>query len=86
MKELPRYSKLDSYTLEELRRKYQTSDPKARIDLLQNFYKDDTAPPFEIALVAVEDSNVEVRQWIARHGKYLDYREMQTVEERLVYE
>ena len=87
MKELPRYSSLDSYTHEELRRKYQASDSKARIDLLQNFYnKNDTAPPFEIALLAVEDSNVEVRQWIARHGKYLDYREMRMVEKSLVYE
>jgi hypothetical protein len=32
-------------------------------------------PPIEIALLAVEDSHVEVREWIARHGKYLDYQE-----------
>ena len=30
--------------------------------------------PFEVALLAVEDADVEVRQWIARHGTYLDYR------------
>jgi hypothetical protein len=27
----------------------------------------------QIALLAVEDPQVEVRQWIARHGNYLDY-------------
>jgi hypothetical protein len=29
----------------------------------------------DVALMAVEDSNVTVRQWIAREGKHLDYRE-----------
>jgi hypothetical protein len=42
--------------------------------------------PYEIALMAVEDPEVEVRQWIARHGRYLDYSERKFVDNDLVYE
>ena len=59
----------DAFTLEELRRQYQSADARGRIALLQS----DTLP-FEIARLAVEDPNVEVRQWFARHGR--DYREL----------
>lgn len=69
---LPRYLVKDAYTLEELRRQYGSSDPKGRTLLLQALYKDDGIPPYEIALMAVEDPHVEVRQWIARHGRHLD--------------
>lgn len=70
---LSRYEITDSYTLDELRRKYEHSDVQGRIQLLENLYADYEQAPFEIAALAVEDSHVEVRQWIARHSKYLDY-------------
>jgi hypothetical protein len=35
--------------------------------------------------MAVEDPEVEVRQWIARHGRYLDYSERKFVDNDLVY-
>jgi uncharacterized protein YfeS len=70
---LSRYDTTDAYTLEELRREYKASDCKGRIRLLLRLYKGDRVPPFEIALSAVEDPHVEIRQWIARHGKYLEY-------------
>jgi hypothetical protein len=75
---LSRYAISDAYMLEELRRSYQNSAAKGRIELLKELYSgkqrgESQRPPFEIALLAVEDANVEVRQWIARHGKYLDY-------------
>ncbi|MDA2916390.1 hypothetical protein MYX64_06060 [Nitrospinae bacterium AH_259_B05_G02_I21] len=71
--ELHRYDIIDEYTLEELQRKYRASDAKGRINILESYYKRDRQALYEIALLAVEDSNVEVRQWIARHGKSLDY-------------
>ncbi|MDV2502508.1 MAG: hypothetical protein RX318_00940 [bacterium] len=73
--ELHRYDIIDEYTLEELQREYRASDAKGRINILESYYKRDRQAPYEIALLAVEDSNVEVRQWMARHGKSLDYRE-----------
>src|ERR1700730_7025484 len=69
---LSRYSVPDAYTLEELRREYQTQDIKGRIGLLERLYKDDTVPPDEIILMALEDPDVNVRQWIACHAKYLE--------------
>lgn len=72
--ELSRYDIIDAYTLEELRRTYHASDSKGRIRLLQKLHRDDRVAPFEIALMAVEDQHVEVRQWMARYGR-LDYRD-----------
>ncbi|MGB6476612.1 MAG: hypothetical protein WBF04_21390 [Candidatus Sulfotelmatobacter sp.] len=77
MKRLSRYGVIDAYTLEELRRKYKMSDVKGRIALLQQFWhrRSDSRPsapdmPFEIAVMAVEDSNVEVREWaLSDHPK-----------------
>lgn len=60
---------LDAFALEELRREYQAADVSGRIAILQS----DTLP-FEIARLAVEDPNVEVRHWFARNGR--DYREV----------
>src|SRR2546425_1247383 len=70
-----RYSAIDVYTLEELWREYQASEPRGRIRLLKKLYRDDRRPPYEIAQMAVEDPHVEVRQWMARYGRSLDYRE-----------
>jgi hypothetical protein len=78
MKALNRNAAIDAYTLEELRREYRVSDTKERIQLLERLYSGERfawQPPFEIALMAVEDSSLAVRQWIARQGKSLDYRE-----------
>lgn len=78
---LSRYAVADAYTLEELRREYQMTDAKGRIRLLKKLNRyTDTLPIYMrgqtthdvIALLAVDDPNVEVRQWIARHGKYLE--------------
>jgi len=62
---------IDAFAIEELLRQYRSADTKGRIALLQS---DGDALPFEIARLAVEDPNVEVRQWFARHGR--DYREL----------
>lgn len=70
---LNRYTFPDAYILEELQRAYQVADTKGRIRLLRKLYRGEQRAPFEIALLAVEDPQVEVRQWIARHGNYLDY-------------
>lgn len=77
---LPRYDIIDAYTLEELRREYSVSDANGRIRLLQRLHKGGRIPPFQIALSAVEDPRVEVRQWMARLG-YLDYSEQEEEEE-----
>lgn len=65
---LSRYEIIDAYTLEELRREYNASDRNGRIRLLQRLHKGGKIPPFDVALSAVEDADVEVRQWMARHG------------------
>lgn len=83
---LSRYSVTDEYVLEELRREYQMADAKGRIRLLKRLYKSGITPPFEVMLSAVEDPNVEVRQWIARNGKSLDRRGFRLVNDELVPE
>jgi hypothetical protein len=50
---LSRYAVTDTYTLEELRREYQTSDAKGRIHLLEQLYEGDDVPPYDIAILAV---------------------------------
>jgi hypothetical protein len=74
---LHRYDVLDAYTLEELRRKYTRANAKGRVSLLKELYeqKQDNPIAFEIARMAVEDENVEIREWIAVHGRFLDYRQ-----------
>lgn len=70
---LYRHSAIDAYTLEELKRQYQCSDPQGRIRFLRKLYKDmgkipyemrrhhkDGIIPYEIALMAVRDEAVEV--------------------------
>jgi hypothetical protein len=66
---------VDGYTLEELRRKYTRADAKGRVSLLKELYSNNKGNPipFEIARLAVEDKNVEIREWIALHGRFLDY-------------
>ena len=76
---LSRYAIIDAYILEELRREYQNSDAKGRIRLLKKLYAGNHVPPYEIAVLAAENPHVEVRQWIARNGKHLDYRESHLV-------
>ncbi len=72
---LSRYSVIDVYTLEELRRQYRSSDVAGRIRFLAQFRKADDDPrggtevlPFDIVFMAAQDDSVEIRQWIARNG------------------
>lgn len=85
MKGLSRYGVIDAYTLEELCRKYKMSDAKGRIHLLKRFWngRETSKPyppnlPFEIALMAVEDSNVGIRQWVARNARYLNFEPLES--------
>lgn len=75
---LYRYAVIDAYTLEELRHEYKNSDIKGRIRLFKRLHKmgyhAGYIVPYEIALLALEDSNAELRQWIAQHA-WLDYRD-----------
>lgn len=73
---LSRYAICDAYTLEELRRNYHNLDIQGRINLLQTLNESDHGIPFEIAVLAVEDQNVQVRQWLARYGEHLDFSEL----------
>ena len=72
-KALDRYSPGDEYVIEELRCEYQASDSKGRIRLLKRLQKN--VLPYELCLLVVEDSRVEVRRWFARHGSDFDYRD-----------
>jgi len=72
--ELHRYTFPDPYIVADLRGRYETADAKGRVQLLIELSKnEDCQLPYEIAALAVGDTNVEVRRWIARHGRYLDY-------------
>ena len=75
-----RYTFYDPYIIEELRRKYQQASAKGRIRLLRQLHR----PPFEIVLLAVEDTDVEVRQWIARYSD-LAYRERDFVNGQWIF-
>jgi hypothetical protein len=70
---LYRYAAIDAYTLEELRHEYKNSDIKGRIRVFKRLQKNGCHAPYEIALLALED--VELRQWMARHAAWLDYRD-----------
>ncbi|MBI1956677.1 MAG: hypothetical protein HYS38_09815 [Acidobacteria bacterium] len=80
--ELSRYAFADAYILEELKRKYFSAGPQRRIDLLQTLYASVGSLPYEIAVLAVEDPNAEVRQWIAQNGKHLDYSDKDANDDR----
>ncbi len=83
---LDRFTFDDPYVLEELRRRYRDSDAKGRTRLLKQLYKSEWVPAYEIVLMAVEDPAVQVRQWIARNGKHLDYRKEKWVDDKTVFE
>lgn len=79
-----RYSVIDAYTLEELRREYSSSDIRGRIRLLRTLSRSWQRPPFEIALMATEDPNAEVRAWLARYGQFRLYEmDRQSAREQL---
>lgn len=62
---LSRYSAMDAYVTEEVRREYEAASPRGRISLLKRLQKDGL--PFEIAALAAPDASVQVRQWFARN-------------------
>src|SRR5215469_5743700 len=67
---LSRYSVVDAYVVEELKREYESQSPRDRIRFLKKLQQDDAWPPFEIAKLAAQDGNVSVRQWFARYGVF----------------
>ncbi len=69
---VPRYKFPDAYTIEELRGRYEASDVKGRIRLLREFYDNIFGPelPPEIGTLAAKDDHVEIRRWLARHGRF----------------
>lgn len=77
-----RYSMVDAYTLEELRREYLSEDTKGRIRLIT---KVKHGLPFEVARLAAEAPDVGVRQCIAKYGT-LDWRDRRIVDHKLVYD
>ncbi len=73
----------DEYELEGLRRRYQWSDAKGRIALLKEF-AENAELPFELARLAVQDPEPEIRCWIASITK-LNYSEIEEINNRWVY-
>lgn len=72
---LLRYSIIDAYTLQELERRYHFSSSEQRIELLDGLYRTGILPPFEILRISVVDESSNVRQWVARHARCLNYNE-----------
>ncbi len=60
---------LDPYTLEELKRAYEVGSASDRVRLLRKLQAQHTLP-YELAVLAVRDSNSEVREWFARCGDF----------------
>lgn len=67
---LSRYSILDTYTFEELRRDYEAANPLGRIQILKKLQGGERPLPFEIASIAVRDPSSLVRAWVARQGLF----------------
>jgi len=72
-----RYATQDAYTISELTRSYDREDSRGRIRLLRQVYRQTPCLPYELALRAVADDDPAVREWTARKGQMLDYREAQ---------
>jgi len=76
MKFINRYEFIDKYVLEELKVRYLSSDQQGKLALLKelndNGYQ---GIPYEIALLALEDQNTEIRLWFAKNSKDFDYTE-----------
>ncbi len=60
---------LDPYTLEELKRAYKVGSASDRVRLLRKLQTQHTLP-YDLAVLAVRDSNAEVREWFARCGDF----------------
>lgn len=63
-----RYSVMDAYLQEELKRKYQHGNVEQRIRLLESIKH----IPEILCEMAVADEHVQVRQWTAHNARYLD--------------
>jgi|CXWL01.1.fsa_nt_gi hypothetical protein len=70
-KQPDRYSFIDAYLLEELRREYAASSSRERLRLLAKLKSRHI--PVEIALLAVEDPDARVRAWFAKNGAPLQF-------------
>jgi hypothetical protein len=70
---LNRYRILDAYTMNELTYEYKNSDFSGKIKLFKRLQKQEWHLPYEVALMAVQDQDVKVRIWIAKHGRNLNY-------------
>lgn len=57
---------MDTYILEELRRRYSRADKQGRLRLLRRLLAKRGGIPRDVAMLAVEDSDVRVREWMAR--------------------
>lgn len=66
-----RYSFIDAYILEELRREYAASSSRERLRLLAKLKSRHI--PLEIALLAVEDPDGRVRAWFAKNAATFQY-------------
>jgi hypothetical protein len=64
-----RYSAIDEYTIEELKRTYDRLGQKGRCRLLRKLQAAQKLPA-EIAFLAVRDSENAVREWFARFGDF----------------
>jgi hypothetical protein len=75
-----RYETGDAYTTEELRQIYFSSEAAARVGLLEQFAHNIVKIPIALALWATTDENPQVRRWYARHGRLLDYSQLELAE------
>ena len=53
--DVSRYGFPDAYTIRELRLEYEGRNPSERIELLESFDGAKQRPPYELALLAVQD-------------------------------
>jgi hypothetical protein len=74
-----RYAIHDSYIIKEMCGKYISGTSAERLILLKQIVEDGFFNygriPFEIASLAINDSDSKIRNWLAKNARDLDYRE-----------
>jgi hypothetical protein len=69
-----RYRVWDAYTKAEFQHHFANGSRQERLQLLAECYADGGYLPYKLASLVLEDSDPEIRLWMAKNARYLDYR------------
>ncbi len=71
---LHRYAALDDYVLEEIRGRYVHGTRDDRMRVLVEVYEG-KGLPYELAALVVDDPDPQIRRWMAKNARDLDFRQ-----------